>query len=186
MDLESIKKKIETEAVPMEYVEFSRDEYNKLFPSGTVKTPIGTVKMGQGQYNKLIQKGREYLLWAMRETLAHPTVILPETRDGKKHELFIKSFSKDGKKTFAMSVIVEDGPEKVAISTSERKKNQIYKKLENLAGNPSYITRGMAATLEGTSGNTSATQQDTLSPDSENKSTPKNDPGVYFQLTREG
>jgi hypothetical protein len=38
--------KLETQALPLGFREFSREEYAKLFPKGTVETPLGIVKLG--------------------------------------------------------------------------------------------------------------------------------------------
>ncbi|MDR1231323.1 MAG: hypothetical protein LBK61_07975 [Spirochaetaceae bacterium] len=177
----------------MEYVPYSRHQYDTFFNSGYVKTPLGTVKMGNDQFNKMSRKNREHLLWAMRETLANPVVVVQETREGKDAKLYIKSFTtdKESEKTVVMSVVVKSGNEDTVISTGPRKKKQINRKLEDassflylLGGTP--YEKGNGTPTIGTADTGNRTQQDTLSPDSENKSTPKNDPGVYFQLTREG
>jgi hypothetical protein len=164
-----IREKLDRLAVPMEKVEFSRENYNKLFPFGRIKTPLGMVKLGQDQFAKLIRKKRRHLLGAMRQTLVEPVVVLSEKQDERTAMLYIKSFKDDEKSAFVMSVVVNDGKDNIAISTGPRKKKQIEAKLT--AGSPLYIsTGGVAARLIGTDEANPATQQDILSPSSPRKS----------------
>jgi hypothetical protein len=177
-----VKAKLEILAIPMKNVEFSATEYDRLFPRGKVKTPSGIVKMGVDQFNKMRRKGRKNLLWAMRETLANPIVILPENSDGREAKLFIKSFTSDieNKKTFIMSVVVKSEGEDTAISTGPRKKKQIYRKLENASGFLYLLADSPAETgsaqagLIGTTDTGDRTQQNLLSPSSSEKSREKN------------
>ena len=63
-----ITEKLETMAVPIDEREFTIDEYRKVFPQGTVKTPIGKVKIGKNQFSKLAEKDdgkRQGLIGAM-------------------------------------------------------------------------------------------------------------------------
>jgi hypothetical protein len=87
--------KLDLWAVPMDVRGFSRQEYREVFPQGTVKTPIGEVKIGKNQFEKMAEKDsgkRRCLIGAMRQTLADPIVIVPEEKDGRRAYLFIKSF----------------------------------------------------------------------------------------------
>jgi hypothetical protein len=60
MDAEQLKAQLiadlEIYAVQMDKREFSKEEYNKLFPRGTVETPIGQVIIGKNQFEKLESK----------------------------------------------------------------------------------------------------------------------------------
>ena len=53
-----ITAKLETWAVPMDVREFSKKEYREIFPQGTVKTPIGEVKIGKNQFEKMAEKDK--------------------------------------------------------------------------------------------------------------------------------
>ena len=44
--------KLDLWAVPMDIRGFNRQEYREVFPQGTVKTPIGEVKIGKNQFEK--------------------------------------------------------------------------------------------------------------------------------------
>jgi len=130
-------------AVPMDVREFNRQKYREVFPQGTVKTPIGEVKIGKNQFEKMAEKDngkRRCLIGAMRQTLADPIVIIPEEKDGRKAYLFIKSFRnmEDTKKSdFIMSVVVKIDNAKIAISTYKRKRREVLNKIK-MAGVIAY------------------------------------------------
>jgi hypothetical protein len=74
---------------------FSREEYRRVFPQGTVKTPVGEVKIGKNQFEKMSDKDngkRRGLIGAMRQTLADPITIIQEENGSKTALVFIKSF----------------------------------------------------------------------------------------------
>jgi hypothetical protein len=131
-----ITAKLEDLAVPMELQEFSVEAYREVFPQGTVQTPIGKVKIGKNQFEKMSQKDngkRRTLIGAMRQTLADPIVIIQEERDGRRAYVFIKSFkaaNKQGKPDFIMSVVVTIENTKVAISTYKRKRREVLSKIK--------------------------------------------------------
>jgi hypothetical protein len=176
-----IREKLNSLAVPMETVEYSRNEYNRLFPEGKIKTPEGVVQLSKDQFSKLTRKNRQHLLGAMRQTLAEPVIILSETQDGRAAKLYIKSFTGDKNISFVMSVVIRKGGNNLAISTGPRKKKQIEKKI--MTGIPLYIsTEGVAAGLIGTGKDNLATQQYTLSSNPSEKSSRSQcqGGGIYF------
>jgi len=128
--------KLDLLAVPMDVREFNRQKYREVFPQGTVKTPIGEVKIGKNQFEKMAEKDngkRRCLIGAMRQTLADPIVIIPEEKDGRKAYLFIKSFrnTEDTQKSdFIMSVVVKIDNAKIAISTYKRKRREVLNKIK--------------------------------------------------------
>jgi hypothetical protein len=131
-----ITTKLETLAVPMDARDFSLKEYREVFPQGTVKTPIGEVKIGKNQFEKMGEKDngkRKGLIGAMRQTLAEPIVIMQEEKDGRKAFLFIKSFKNaenPRKPDFILSVVVTIEDTKVAISTYKRKHREVRNKIK--------------------------------------------------------
>jgi hypothetical protein len=131
-----ITKKLEIGAVPMDVREFSREEYREVFPQGTVETPIGEVKIGKNQFEKMADKDngkRRGLIGAMRQTLADPIAIVQEEKDGRKAHIFIKSFKNTDdsqKPDFIMSVVVTIQDAKVAISTYKRKQREVFSKIK--------------------------------------------------------
>ena len=135
-----IKEKLESMAVPMDAREFTREEYNQLFPEGKLNTPLGEVKLGKGQFDKLAAKGRQKLLGAMYQTLTDPIVVLSEMRGGKNSRLYIKTFKKspNAKRENLMSVVVVIEGKSVAISSGKRRNEQIEAKIKE-AGIPLYL-----------------------------------------------
>jgi hypothetical protein len=131
-----ITAKLEIWAIPIDVRDFSRKEYREVFPQGTVKTPIGEVKIGKNQFEKMAEKDngkRRGLIGAMRQTLSDPITIIQEEKDGRKAYVFIKSFknTEDPRKPdFIMSVVVTIGDIKVAISTYKRKRREVLNKIK--------------------------------------------------------
>jgi len=128
--------KLETLAVSMDVREFSREEYRDAFPQGTVKTPIGEVKIGKNQFEKMAEKDngkRRTLIGAMRQTLTDPITIIQEEKDDRKAYVFIKSFKNTDnsrKAAFVMSVVVSIEDTKVVISTYKRKRREVSSKIK--------------------------------------------------------
>jgi hypothetical protein len=135
-----ITAKLESMAIPMEVISFSIDEYRKVFPQGTVQTPIGEVKKDKNQFSKLAEKDygkRQGLIGAMRQTLSDPIVIIQEEKSGRKAYLFIKSFIKGEKTNIIVSVVVTIENDKIVISTYKRKKREVLSKIK-MAGVMTY------------------------------------------------
>ena len=131
-----ITAKLEAWAVPMDIREFSRKEYREVFPQGTAKTPLGEVKIGKNQFEKMAEKDngkRQTLIGAMRQTLTDPITIIQEEKGSRKAYVFIKSFKKteDSRKAdFIMSVVVTIEDTKVVISTYKRKRREVLSKIK--------------------------------------------------------
>jgi len=127
-----IAKKLESMVLPIGFREFSREEYEKSFPEGTIKTPLGIVKLGAHQFDKMEEKGRKGLIAAMFFTLKDPVVILSEIVDTKEAWIYIKTFRKLGslKITYVISVVVHIDGQAIAISTGKRKVKQVINKIK--------------------------------------------------------
>ena len=102
----------------------SKERYLELFSNG-VDTPIGKVKMGENQYEKFVEKGREYLIESAYRTLKAPAFIFNENDT----QIFVKSFEVlGGKDKNVISVIITRDGNKISISTHERKLKEIINK----------------------------------------------------------
>jgi hypothetical protein len=131
--IKRITAKLELMSVPMDFKIFSIDEYRKVFPQGTVKTPIGEVKIGKNQFSKLAEKDygkRQALIGAMWQTLSDPIVIIQEEKEGRAAYIFIKSFIIGEKPCIIVSVVVTIENNMIAISTYKRKKREILNKIK--------------------------------------------------------
>ena len=138
-NVENILEKLVSLAVPMDEREFSNEEYNRVFPRGTVVTPIGEVKIGQNQFSKMADKdggNRRGLIGAMRQTLADPVVIIREREEARIADVFIKSFTTGEEKgeSLIVSVVVDIKGARVAISTYKRKRREVIGKIKKADG----------------------------------------------------
>jgi hypothetical protein len=118
-----LKEKLKDEAVPMDKVPYTKENYKKLFPNRKVRTPLGDVALRKDQYDKLARKDRKALLGGMRQTLTDPIIIIGR---GKK-KLFIKSFN--GLRVL-MAVAQNSKGELEAISTHIRPINNSLNKIQ--------------------------------------------------------
>jgi len=136
--LDSLKKRLKIKfnslAEPMNQVDYTRENYDKLFPDSKVLTPIGEVNLGGHQFEKLEKEKRQKYLGAMYQTLIDPIAIINEDDNGKKAQLFSKSFKNYSKKLEGViSVIVDIAGKKVSISTHPRNINNIINKIKKAA-----------------------------------------------------
>jgi hypothetical protein len=137
--LELILEKLESLAVPVDMHDFSKEEYKKIFPHGRIMTPLGEVKIGENQYEKLRDRDggkRRSLIGAMRQTLSDPVIVISEAEDGRKAEVYIKSFRDEGKVGIdtVMSVVVKKDEQRIAISTYKRKQREVVSKIKKADG----------------------------------------------------
>jgi hypothetical protein len=128
-----LDKSFNSMAVPMEHLEFSQENYDKLFPNDEVETPIGKVKMGDHQFEKMRDKKRQELLAPTHQTLTDPLAVIHEIRDGKEADIYIKSFTDAEKLKGIESVVIDKNGIQISISTHRRDKNNILGKI--VAGN---------------------------------------------------
>ncbi len=143
-------KQIEAEAVPFEEIELTPANWYALFgEDGIVSTPIGYVKMGEHQYLKLAQKGRDGKLGMIKPTLEHPSVVVmdkSQAKDGQTTEreysyVFIKAFvGKNGERLYYFtSITVSKDGQEVVISNQEKDRSRIQRLLKN--GKLAYINK---------------------------------------------
>jgi len=128
-EISEAERKLEELAVPMMEVEYSIKEYNRLFPEGTVRTPLKIVKMGKDQYAKLGRKddgGRQSYIGAAYQTLTDPIVIIKEGDD----DVYIKSFNNEkGFSTF-LSVEKDKKDGRFIVTNYFRHKNEVFNKIK--------------------------------------------------------
>lgn len=126
-ELENLLKSM---AMPMpEKIEFTKENFDKYFAGG-VDTPIGKVKVGEHQFQKLKEKGRQDLIVPMYETLKNPCII-GESENGAK--LYVRSFiNENSRQRNIISVVVDKGGISVSISTHEERALQIAKKISGI------------------------------------------------------
>ena len=122
----ALKEDFKNKAIEKPQIEYSRENYDKLFPRGNIKTPIGHVKLGENQYEKLKAKSREDLLGVVAETLKNPLVIINENGS----HIYAKSFVESGKTKSYQSVVIKIDGKDISISTHQRDTNNILNKIK--------------------------------------------------------
>lgn len=134
--LESMKKDAEVEPAT---IELTPENWTAEFgDNGIISTPIGDVKMGEGQYLKLMQRKREKYFGLIKPTLSNPDIVLEEydPADGAERDtklLFVKTFIKeDGRRYMHFeSVTVQKQSKEVSISSHEVNETDLKKKMHN-------------------------------------------------------
>ncbi len=121
-------------------VQLTPENWLSLFgESGNVSTPIGSVVMGENQYFKIAQQGRNGKLGMVKPTLESPTIIIEDNSNAANDDterntsyIFIKTFAKkDGKRYYHFtSVTVSKNGYEVVISNQEKTGNRISKLLQ--------------------------------------------------------
>jgi hypothetical protein len=129
-----LQEKFEQLAEPMLKYDFTRSKYDELFPQGIITTPIGDVKLGKNQFDKLREKKRENLLGAMYQTLSDPVAIIEEEKNEKKALLYTKTFKEGSEKIkTVVSVVVNIDNINVAISTHRKSLRYVIQIIKNAA-----------------------------------------------------
>lgn len=134
--------KMESSAVNDPQISLSPESWQQSFGlSNSIDTPLGKVKMGDGQYQKLIDKKRSAEFGMVVQTLQDPDVVFIEpsaAKEGQTTEreysyVFVKTFIRDGKKfKYYTSVsVLRDGME-VSVSSHIASRTAIMKKLQGM------------------------------------------------------
>lgn len=126
----TIKESLAQNAEPLVEVDFSKANYDRLFPFGIVQTPLEKVKLGENQFEKLDAKDRKRFLLATFQTLATPDLVIDEEREGKHSHNYIKSFVFDEKTKTIQDVVVNINGENVSITAHPRDINNIVNKIK--------------------------------------------------------
>ena len=127
---------MEENAAPVRELELTRENWAAEFGAdGVVQTPLGEVKMGEHQYEKLEQQGRRGKLGMVKPTLESPDVVIEDKSRAKEGEVtergssyvFVKAFTKeDGERTYYFtSVTVSRDGKEVVVSNQEKRKTGI-------------------------------------------------------------
>ena len=120
--VKEIIKKLRENMIEFPEVEFSRENYDKYL-GNPIETPLGIVKMGGHQFEKLEKKNRRHLIGAIAETLKKPGYICRDI-DGK--ILFLKSFIRRNNPHNVVTVLIERDGLKITVSAHDKRDNQIY------------------------------------------------------------
>ena len=132
--------KMESDAQEAPVLELTHDNWIAQFgEEGKVDTPVGVVKMGDNQYYKLAQPGRNGKFGMIKPTLQNPDVIVEDYRpaingisERDTSLVFIRTFRKNNGERYYhfTSVTVRKDGREVVISSQERSSNRISKLLQ--------------------------------------------------------
>ena len=109
------------------------------FGNGVLNTPMGKVKLGENQYAKIIEKGRENESGMIKPTLTDPDFVIEEksaAKDGNTERessyLFIKAFIDNDRKKhyFFMSVTVKKDGLEVNVSNHINSEKRVRRALK--------------------------------------------------------
>ena len=98
-EAQSFVNELRKEATVATEVELTPESYNEAFPGRKAQTPIGVIKLGEHQYEKLLKRKRQNQFGMMKETLENPDFVLFEKDEQENVErngvlLFAKTFKK--------------------------------------------------------------------------------------------
>lgn len=141
-DATDIIAKMEMSAVNDPQISLSPESWQNSFGlSNSIDTPLGKVKMGEGQYQKLVDKKRSAEFGMVVQTLQDPDVVFIEPSEAKEGHtterdfsyVFVKTFIRNGQKfKYYTSVsVLKDGME-VSVSSHIASKTAIMKKLQGM------------------------------------------------------
>jgi N12 class adenine-specific DNA methylase len=140
-ETDGLLSQMEANAAEMPQLELNPSNWVSQFgEEGTVRTPIGQVKMGVNQIAKLFEKGRSEQFGMIKPTLENPQVIIEvpsESNDGNTERssslLFVKTFvGKDGKKIYYFkSVTVKKDGLEVSVSSHYDRVKRVKEALKN-------------------------------------------------------
>lgn len=141
-DATDIIAKMEMSAVNDPQISLSPESWQNSFGlSNSIDTPLGKVKMGEGQYQKLVDKKRSAEFGMVMQTLQDPDVVFIEPSEAKEGQaterdfsyVFVKTFIRDGQKLkyYTSVSVLKDGME-VSVSSHIASKTAIMKKLQGM------------------------------------------------------
>ena len=168
---------MENRAEPAPELELTLENWTAEFgEDGMVDTPIGKVKMGENQYQKLVRNKRENYFGMIKPTLESPDMVVEKVAPADNAErdtklIFVKTFTKpDGSRVvhFQSVTVKKDGLE-VSISSHEAEPKDIKKDMQNAT--ILHISEKMSHGSEGSLTEAPVAEGPDLVPTSDNLST---------------
>ena len=131
------KAKDNAEKIP-EPIDFNKENWDKAFPQARVSTPLGDVKIGENQFEKMSIKGRSAEIGLMKATLERPDFVIEENspQEGAERQskyLFVKTFIKGDGSTYRHyeSVTIQQEGKEISISSHYIGENKLRDALIN-------------------------------------------------------
>lgn len=139
---DQLLEQIEAQAVADPEISLTQDAWVQTFGlNNSMQTPIGNVKMGENQYQKLVDKKRTAEFGMVVQTLQEPDVVLIEPSEAKEGQnterpyslVFVKTFIRNGEKIkFYASVTVQRDNMEVSVSSHFMNANKVKERLMTL------------------------------------------------------
>ncbi len=115
-------------------VDYSRKNYNELFPRGKSETPLGKIRLSPHQFERLGEKdkgARKQYLGLLSQTLKNPNVIIDEIdSQGRPAKVWIKSVIDENKTRYYIAITPSFDGVDVVVSNGPREYNQIENKIK--------------------------------------------------------
>lgn len=144
MTYDEMVKQLEDNRATYEEIPYERAEWDRLFPNNQIDTVIGTVKMGDNQFEKLDpntkdpknharkKQDRRKHIFYIHETLKNPSLIIfdPETKRTKLIKEFNKYDEKGHSTRIYSSIVVLIDNMLVDVSSHNMSHAQVYKEIK--------------------------------------------------------
>ncbi len=127
-NLEKINAILDRNVVPLPKMEFTKENFSKLFGNG-IDSPVEHIKIGENQYQKLIDKNRQELIAAMADVMKDPALIMKTDGNAR---IYAKTYEGENHKKTVVSVIVDKEKLHVSISTHVERNKQLAKKMDSI------------------------------------------------------
>ena len=151
--IDDVKESLAINIGRYEPIDYTPENWQKLFPDNKVQTPLGEIKLGENQYEKLDpnipdpknpdrkKEDRRGQLSYIYQTLKEPAFAI-EKKDGSK--LYLKEFERNGKKPkqYSSILVTGDGMD-IVVSNHGISYKQILS--EAIEGKISYMSPKVAA-----------------------------------------
>jgi hypothetical protein len=127
-------KEFELSAIPVPELEFTSANWESVFGDGErIMTPIGLVKMGSHQYEKMLKWGREDQFGMIVPTLTDPDIIIDvptkaiaeEKTERPSSHVYVRMFTHDNRIKYYESITVSRDGEEIVISNHMADRNGV-------------------------------------------------------------
>ena len=141
-EAQAFMKRMEDAAVEDPQISLTPETWANTFGlNNSLDTPVGAVKMGDGQYKKFFDKNRSAEFGMAVQTLQDPDIVLVEPSQAKEGQVterpysyvFVKTFVRDGQKMkYYASVTVQRDNMEVSVSSHIMKPAKVLERLTTL------------------------------------------------------
>jgi SPP1 gp7 family putative phage head morphogenesis protein len=127
-----LEKAIDDNALVEDKIEFSKENWEKLFPNNRMSTQLGELKLGENQFEKFAKADsgkRKDFLGMFYQTLNEPLFVILDKVQGKTK--YIGSYIGENNTRHFIAITIDRDDLKIVISGHLEKRNQILKTIKN-------------------------------------------------------